>query len=628
VQSKAQSENLLDPESDHDAELQPVQDTEWSGFDEENQADEASDGSVDIIMDEEEGAIPKDEEEEELERLIFGDSAGFKAGIKSFALDPSTDLRGEQQDEGADEEGALEDVADQDLFFFDAGPTPAAAGPLTVSTAVDEEDEEDKPAWVDSDDERLIVSLASVPRLRKLRETEADDVVNGREYVRRLRKQYTRLYPTPEWALHAAGKAKRKRTRVVTDGESGEESASDMDVDDDDLSTQPLAKLLKDADIMSRNARGSVKRRKLQSGTVDIQRLDDVCKKGPSAITSLSFHPSYSLLLSSGPSSTLSLHHINSEPPNPNPLLTSLHIKRTPLTTTAFHPSSSDSRIFLSARRRYFHIWNLATGSVEKISRVYGHQHEQRTMEYFSLSPNGKYMALRGSSRKGGGVINVLDASTLQWVTQVRIQSRGGVADFAWWGDGNGLCIAGKNGEVTEWSLREGVVGRWTDEGAVGTTIIAVGGKSGREAWIGGDRWVAVGSSSGVVNVYDRRAWIEQPSASKNNADHADPNNGIPRNPKPLRALDHLTTPTSHLAFSPDGQILLMASRWKHNALRLVHLPSATVYKNWPVEKTPLGRITSVAWGRPTEEDEKEGCVALLAVGSETGRVRLWEVRG
>jgi U3 small nucleolar RNA-associated protein 18 len=281
VQSKAQSENLLDPESDHDAELQPVQDTEWSGFDEENQADEASDGSVDIIMDEEEGAIPKDEEEEELERLIFGDSAGFKAGIKSFALDPSTDLRGEQQDEGADEEGALEDVADQDLFFFDAGPTPAAAGPLTVSTAVDEEDEEDKPAWVDSDDERLIVSLASVPRLRKLRETEADDVVNGREYVRRLRKQYTRLYPTPEWALHAAGKAKRKRTRVVTDGESGEESASDMDVDDDDLSTQPLAKLLKDADIMSRNARGSVKRRKLQSGTVDIQRLDDVCKKGP-----------------------------------------------------------------------------------------------------------------------------------------------------------------------------------------------------------------------------------------------------------------------------------------------------------------------------------------------------------
>lgn len=240
-------------------------------------------------------------------------------------------------------------------------------------------------------------------------------------------------------------------------------------------------------------------------------------------------------------------------------------------------------------------------------------------MENFSLSPNGKYMALRGSSKKGGGVINVLDATTLQWITQARIESRGGVADFVWWGDGTGMSIAGKNGEVTEWSLRDGVVGRWIDEGAVGTTIIAVGGKSGRDNWIGGDRWVAVGSSSGIVNIYDRRAW------SENAQDDA--NNGIPKNPKPLRALDHLTTPTSHLAFSPDGQVLVMASRWKHNALRLVHLPSGTVFKNWPTEKTPLGRISAVAWGRPTEEDEKEGSLALLAVGSETGRVRLWEVR-
>lgn len=246
-------------------------------------------------------------------------------------------------------------------------------------------------------------------------------------------------------------------------------------------------------------------------------------------------------------------------------------------------------------------------------------------MEYFSLSPNGKYMALRGSSKKGGGVINILDATTLQWLTQVRIESRGGVADFVWWGDGNGMCIAGKNGEVTEWSVKDGVVGRWIDEGAVGTTVLAVGGRSGRDSWIGGDRWVAVGSSSGIVNIYDRRTWSENDPSVKGGADA---NNGIPRAPKPLRALDHLTTPVSHLAFSPDGQVLLMASRWKHNALRLVHLPSATVYKNWPTEKTPLGRITAVAWGRPTEEEEREGSLALLAVGSETGRVKLWEVRG
>lgn len=245
-------------------------------------------------------------------------------------------------------------------------------------------------------------------------------------------------------------------------------------------------------------------------------------------------------------------------------------------------------------------------------------------MEFFSLSSNGRYMALQGSSKKGGGVINVLDANTLQWATQARVESRGGVADFAWWSNGQGLTIAGKNGEITEWDVDKGVVGRWNDEGAVGTTVIALGGKSGRDNWIGGDRWIAVGSSSGVVNVYDRRAWTE-PSREDDMSEDA--NGGIPKAPKPLRALQNLTTPISHLTFSVDGQILAMASRWKNNAMRLVHLPSATVFKNWPTEKTPLGRITAIAIGRPTEDEEREGSFALVSVANEAGHVRLWEVR-
>ncbi|KAI4645606.1 uncharacterized protein J4E79_010784 [Alternaria viburni] len=625
--------------SDDDANagaLQPVkepQDDDFEGFGTEEEAvnngaqdDESDDGSIDIQTEkkQEKPVLPKDAEEEELERMIFGDSEGFRQGLENFSLDPTANAYGDSSDESGAEEADLDAVADQDLFFFDAGPVAAPAGSVAAKAA-ESDDDDGKPAWEDSDDERLVVSLASVPQLRKLRETADDDMVNGKEYARRLRKQYQRLYPTPKWAAHATGKANKKRRRDMDDDESGDESASDMDVDEEDLSTQPLAKLLKDADILSQTSRSVAKRRKVQAGTIDIQRLKDVAKAGPSAITSLSFHPAYPLLLSSGPSSTLYLHHVNPNPPNPNPLLTSLHIKKTPLVTTAFHPSPSDSRIFLSARRRYFHVWNIATGRVEKVSRVYGHQHEQRTMENFSLSPNGKYMALRGSSRKGGGVINILDARTLQWSTQVRVESRGGVADFAWWGDGTGMSIAGKNGEITEWSVEGGVIGRWNDEGAVGTTVIALGGKSGRESWIGGDRWVAIGSSSGVVNVYDRRAWSENDPSVKPAKD--DSNGGIPKAPKPVRDLQNLTTPISHLTFTADGQVLAMASQWKNNAMRLVHLPSATVFKNWPTEKTPLGRITAVAWGRPSEEEEREGSLAQLAVANEAGHIRMWEIR-
>lgn len=176
-------------------------------------------------------------------------------------------------------------------------------------------------------------------------------------------------------------------------------------------------------------------------------------------------------------------------------------------------------------------------------------------MERFKLSPCGRWMGLIGSARKGGGSINVLDARTLQWIAQARIESRGGVADFEWWSNGEGMCIAGKNGEVSEWSVQERrILARWMDEGAVGTTVIVLGGQSGREG-LGGDRWVALGSSSGIVNIYDRRAWSGKDAISSN--------------PKPTRVLDQLTTATSNLVFSPDGQLLAISSRWKRDALRL-----------------------------------------------------------
>jgi U3 small nucleolar RNA-associated protein 18 len=201
---------------------------------------------------------------------------------------------------------------------------------------------------------------------------------------------------------------------------------------------------------------------------------------------------------------------------------------------------------------------------VDKVNSA-SDRNEQKSMERFKVSPCGRYVGVIGSSRKGGGLINVLDSGTAQWIAQVRVDGRGGVADFAWWSDGEGLTVASKNGEVSEWDgkLRR-VVARWVDAGAVGTTVLSLGGRSGRTQ-LGGDRWVAIGSSSGVVNIYDRRDW----AAAYANAAEKDVQNGVPRNPVPARALDQLTTPISHLVFAPDGQMLAMASRWKRDALRL-----------------------------------------------------------
>ena len=105
------------------------------------------------------------------------------------------------------------------------------------------EEESGMPAlWHDSDDERITISLASHQRLRKLRVAESEDVISGKEYIRRLRRQYLQLNPMPDWA-----NPEKQQQKDDSD-------ADEMDTDDEEpTSTQPLAKLLQNAtDLVNR----------------------------------------------------------------------------------------------------------------------------------------------------------------------------------------------------------------------------------------------------------------------------------------------------------------------------------------------------------------------------------------
>jgi len=64
--------------------------------------------------------------------------------------------------------------------------------------------------------------------------------------------------------------------------------------------------------------------------------------------------------------------------------------------------------------------------------------------------------------------------------------------------------------------------------------------------------------------------------------------------PAPTKTFMHLTTPVDELLFNHDSQILAMASRRTKDALKMVHVPSRTVFSNWPTSKTPLHYVTSL----------------------------------
>ena len=53
-------------------------------------------------------------------------------------------------------------------------------------------------------------------------------------------------------------------------------------------------------------------------------------------------------------------------------------------------------------------------------------------------------------------------------------------------------------------------------------------------------------------------------------------------NPTPEKVVYNLTTSVSSIKFNPTSEILAMASEVKENAVKLLHLPSMTVFSNFP----------------------------------------------
>lgn len=128
-------------------------------------------------------------------------------------------------------------------------------------------------------------------------------------------------------------------------------------------------------------------------------------------------------------------------------------------------------------------------------------------------------------------------------------------------------------------------------------------------------------AKSGICNIYDSEAASASSSSTSLN---------------PLKAIDNLITPISTLRFDPSCQIMAMTSKYKPNQLRMVsvvqlmfrlsqthssvkvHLPSLTVFANWPTMSTPLGVVMSVDFSAGSE---------YVAIGNNRGRALLYNLK-
>jgi U3 small nucleolar RNA-associated protein 18 len=111
---------------------------------------------------------------------------------------------------------------------------------------------------------------------------------------------------------------------------------------------------------------------------------------------------------------------------------------------------------------------------------------------------------------------------------------------------------------------------------------------------------------------------------------------------KARKAIENLVTPVTTMRFNHDSQLVALASKTSKDQLKLVrtfarrgfclyrsadstslsdsqvHLPTCSVYQNWPTQQTPLHNVTCVDFSKGSE---------WLAVGNQRGKVLLYEVK-
>lgn len=377
--------------------------------------------------------------------------------------------------------------------------------------------------------------------------------VDGRELQQRLKKQFQSGHGSVAWA-----DPKNFMRCTQTNGDS--------DSDDEDIVRSTGNLLSSTHDV-------------LLQGQLELSRMKDANQEAPSnaSIQSVQFHPNGQLLLTAGLDKTLHLFQIDG---TTNTRVENVFIKDLPITSAKF--TLQGSRVVLSGPRSYFFSYDLGAGVITKIPGV-SNGRSERKLEQFAVSKIGDQLVFQGTD----GYLSVLSAKSYQWIGNMKMN--GDVRSAAFCDNDRYLLSTGSDGQVYKWDMRtRRCVYVHQDEGSLGSLSIAASANG---------KFYATGSTSGVVNIYD--------------------NDGLNAPSKPRKSLMQLTTQIDYLKFNADSQILAMASKDSRDALKMVHVPSFTVFSNWPTPKTPLHYVSAMDFSPHS---------GYFAVGNARGRVLLYRL--
>ncbi|XP_008102765.1 U3 small nucleolar RNA-associated protein 18 homolog [Anolis carolinensis] len=380
-----------------------------------------------------------------------------------------------------------------------------------------------RPAWIDEDDETEEI-IDMTHRYRKnMMKSDAESKLSKEKLQRRLQEQFQgAMGTTPSWAQR--GMKNTLKTKHEDDSE---------DEGDDDL-------LCKTGNFVATSD-------SLPKGILQMKNCLPANNERLSAanLTTVQFHPSAQVVMTAGLDRSVSLFQVDAVT---NPKIQSIHLENFPIYKACFS-ADGEQVIATSTRNKLFYIYDMMGGKIIPVNHVRGL--EEKTVRKFEVSPDGKFLLVSGTS----GYLHLITMKTKEFVGSMKINGKAAASTFS--PDGSKIYTHSAEGEVFIWDVKSRrCLNRFTDEGCLRGTSITVSKNS---------QYVACGSSSGVVNVYSHDDCLRETS------------------PKPLKAIMNVVTPATSVVFNPTTEILAIASNKVDEAVKLVHIPSFSVFSNFPV---------------------------------------------
>lgn len=451
--------------------------------------------------------------------------------------------------------------------------------------------------WRDSDDddEDLTLRLDSQPKIRKLRTfgNPSCTDLTPHQLQQRLRRFKIAKTGANEWVTQLRQKSVSDKEGYLTDDEDEEDTAEHPSV------APPKAKKLKVSNLLRSSTRilGTPDAHPLRPGTLQYRLLPDLNRKDPSqsAVTSCGFISGTETFFTTGLDKTIRLFRTSTLD---NDKSASYHIKGREIRNAFDLPTFGSPSVLFLAGIRSVGILDVPSGAVTMLRSFSAARRFQR---FFQIcpGPSGQFAATADN-----GHILCCDVRMQAVASTFKMNAEGHSLTYLS-NDDNQLFTGDSEGTVYNWDLRTcQCVRTFRDEGSQRVTALASISSSFTSSYL------AVGSSTGYVNIYDISR--SQGTASQDmtkqteptsffdlhESDHpagpwpsAEPATEAPETKDPLslvKSLGHLTTSVTSLAFHPSSNLLVMASKFSREGVKLVHLPSFTVFSNFPRQDKSL----------------------------------------